>query len=57
MKKNYPPNFTYADFATQFKAEFFDPDEWADILQRSGAQLSDILIFFLENDSLSVIHN
>jgi len=57
MKKNYPPNFTYADFATQFKAEFFDPDAWADILQRSGAQLSFILIFFLENNSLSVIHN
>ena len=38
MKKNYPPGFTYADFAPMFKAEFFDPNEWADILAASGAQ-------------------
>ena len=33
MKKNYPPNFTYADFAPQFKAEFYNPDRWADIFK------------------------
>ena len=38
MKKNYPPDFTYADFAPQFKAEFYNPDEWAEILQASGAK-------------------
>jgi len=38
MKKNYPPNFTYADFAGQFRAEFFDPVRWAEIFQRSGAR-------------------
>ena len=38
MKNNYPPNFTYADFAPQFRAEFFDPFQWADILQSSGAK-------------------
>jgi len=38
MRKNYPPGFTYADFAPMFRAEFFDPDLWADLLQRSGAR-------------------
>ena len=38
MKKNYPPGFTYADFAPQFTAEFYDPNEWADILKASGAK-------------------
>jgi len=33
MKQNYPPDFTYADFAATFHAEFFDPDEWADIFK------------------------
>uniref|UniRef100_A0A3Q3GHB3 Alpha-L-fucosidase n=1 Tax=Labrus bergylta TaxID=56723 RepID=A0A3Q3GHB3_9LABR len=27
----------YADFATQFHAEFFNPDDWADIFKASGA--------------------
>ncbi|XP_077869306.1 alpha-L-fucosidase-like [Saccoglossus kowalevskii] len=38
MEENYPPNFQYPDFAPQFKAEFYDPDKWADILQASGAK-------------------
>jgi len=38
MKKNYPPGFTYADFAPQFKAEFFNPNQWADIFKASGAK-------------------
>ncbi|KAJ8319224.1 hypothetical protein KUTeg_004315 [Tegillarca granosa] len=38
MKKNYPPNFTYADFAKNFRAEFYDPDEWANIFSASGAR-------------------
>jgi alpha-L-fucosidase len=38
MKRNYRPGFTYADFAAQFTAEFYDPDEWADIFQASGAK-------------------
>ena len=38
MKANYPPNFTYAEFASQFRAEFFNPDQWADIFQSSGAK-------------------
>ncbi|KAL8620859.1 hypothetical protein ACOMHN_047030 [Nucella lapillus] len=37
MKKNYPPGFTYADFAPQFTAEFFNPHEWAKIFNASGA--------------------
>lgn len=38
MNKNYPPGFTYADFGPMFTAEFYDPDEWSDILQNSGAK-------------------
>ncbi|KAH9508467.1 hypothetical protein Btru_055284 [Bulinus truncatus] len=38
MKQNYPPGFTYADFAPQFTAEFYNPDQWADIFKASGAQ-------------------
>lgn len=38
MQKNYRPGFSYADFAPMFKAEFFDPNQWADILSKSGAK-------------------
>jgi len=38
MKKNYPPDFTYADFAPQFKAEFFNPDQWVDLFKSAGAK-------------------
>ena len=38
MKQNYPPNFEYADFGPMFKAEFFNPDTWAEILSKSGAR-------------------
>lgn len=38
MRKNYPPGFKYADFAHDFRAEFFDPDTWADLFKASGAR-------------------
>jgi len=38
MKKNFPPDFTYADFAPMFKAEFYNPDQWADIFKAAGAK-------------------
>lgn len=38
MEDNYPSGFTYSDFAPMFKAELFDPDEWADIFEASGAK-------------------
>jgi alpha-L-fucosidase len=38
MNKNYPPDFTYADFAPKFTAEFYDPNKWADIFKASGAK-------------------
>lgn len=38
MKNNYKPDFTYADFASQFTAEFYDPDEWADLFKKAGAK-------------------
>jgi alpha-L-fucosidase len=38
MKKNYAPDFTYADFAPMFHAEFFNPDYWADLFKAAGAK-------------------
>ncbi|XP_064607689.1 alpha-L-fucosidase-like [Liolophura sinensis] len=38
VEKNFPPGFTYADFAPMYKAEFYDPDQWADIFEASGAK-------------------
>ena len=38
MQDNYPPNFGYEDFAPMFKAELFDPEQWADIIEASGAK-------------------
>lgn len=38
MKKNYPPGFTYADFAPKFTTEFYNAEEWADIFNASGAR-------------------
>ncbi|XP_073521727.1 tissue alpha-L-fucosidase [Phyllobates terribilis] len=38
MNKNYPPGFSYADFAPQFTAEFFDPDAWAELFEAAGAR-------------------
>ncbi|KAL3877688.1 hypothetical protein ACJMK2_035355 [Sinanodonta woodiana] len=38
MRKNYRPDFTYADFAEEFTAEFYNPDQWADIFKAAGAR-------------------
>ena len=34
----YGEDFEYQDFAPMFKAELFDPEQWADIFARSGAK-------------------
>ena len=49
MKNNYRQGFSYADFAPMFRAEFFDPDLWADLLERSGARFvcQSYIIFFV----------
>jgi alpha-L-fucosidase len=36
--KNYGENFQYPQFESQFKAELFEPEKWADIFKRSGAR-------------------
>ena len=38
MNANYPPDFTYADFAPQFRAEFFDPYQWVNLFKDAGAK-------------------
>ena len=41
MQDNYPPGFSYEDFAPMFTNELFDPDQWADIIEASGAKYVD----------------
>ena len=36
--KMYGENFMYQDFAGEFKAEHFDPAQWADVFKRAGAK-------------------
>ncbi|CAG5124359.1 unnamed protein product [Candidula unifasciata] len=38
MQENYPPDFTYADFANQFSAEFYNATQWAQLFQDAGAR-------------------
>ena len=38
MTKNYRPDFTYQDFAPMFTAEFYDPEQWAELFNSSGAR-------------------
>lgn len=36
--KNYGADFQYPEFEKQFKAELFNPDQWADVFKKSGAK-------------------
>ncbi len=36
--KNYGSDFEYPRFEKQFKAEMFEPAQWADVFKRSGAK-------------------
>lgn len=38
MKSNYPPGFSYPEFAPDFHTSFFNPGDWADIFKASGAK-------------------
>lgn len=38
MEKNFEPNYTYQKFASQFKAQLYDPMEWATLFKASGAK-------------------
>ncbi|XP_048849363.1 tissue alpha-L-fucosidase-like [Brienomyrus brachyistius] len=38
MTKNYPPGYSYPEFAPDFHAQFFDPDQWAEVFASSGAK-------------------
>ncbi len=37
-KKTFGEDFSYHQFAPMFKAELFDPDQWADIFKKAGAK-------------------
>lgn len=36
--KTYGKDFRYADFATRFKAEHFNPEDWGSLFKKSGAK-------------------
>jgi len=38
MKDNYRPNFSYQDFGPELKMEFFDANQFADLVKASGAK-------------------
>jgi len=38
QKRNFGESSSYKDFAPMFKAEFFNPDKWADLFKKSGAR-------------------
>ncbi|XP_046572689.1 alpha-L-fucosidase-like isoform X1 [Haliotis rubra] len=38
MQDNYKPDFTYADFSSDFTAEFYDAEAWAELFAASGAK-------------------
>ena len=37
-QRMYGADYDYRNFASQFRAELFDPDHWADVFARSGAK-------------------
>ena len=56
MEDNYPPDFTYADFAPMLKAELFDPEEWADIIEASGAKYMIIVLTLYSYFTVSIMN-
>lgn len=38
QERIYGPDFQYEDFVPMWKAELWNPDEWAELFQRSGAR-------------------
>ena len=38
MQANYPPDFTYQQFGSDFSAQFFNASDWAEIVAASGAK-------------------
>jgi alpha-L-fucosidase len=38
MNKTQKPGFAYQDFAKDFTAEFFNPEEWVKLFEEAGAK-------------------
>ena len=43
MQQNYPPGFTYADFAAQLSYELFNASAWAELFVAAGAKYTAFL--------------
>ncbi|MBE6542726.1 MAG: alpha-L-fucosidase [Ruminococcaceae bacterium] len=42
-RRTYGEKFKYEDFVGMFKAELFDPDQWAELFQKSGAKYTNLI--------------
>jgi alpha-L-fucosidase len=38
LNKTQKPGFTYQDYARDFTAELFDPEEWVKLFEEAGAK-------------------
>ena len=38
VERNFPNGFTYPDFGPLFQAELFQPEEWVELFEKSGAR-------------------
>jgi len=57
MEKNYPPGFAYQDFGPEFKAEFYNPDEWAEIFNAAGAKYAKLHFSASHNQNLPTFNH
>lgn len=56
-RQTYGPRdkFGYKDFIPMFKAEKFDPDEWAEVIRQSGARYAGIAV--VHHDGFALWHS
>ena len=47
----------YPDFAPMFHAEFFNPDEWADLFKKAGAKCACFYVHYVHKTLLWKVHN
>jgi alpha-L-fucosidase len=54
-KRVYGASFPYSDFAPMFRAELFDPAQWADLFDRSGAKY--VVLTSKHHDGFTLWHS
>lgn len=54
-RETYGAKFGYKDFVPMFKAEKFNPDEWAEVIRQSGAKYAGIAV--IHHDGFALWHS